>query len=113
MHSPRTSRARALLTMHMLLLWLQSKGEIDTRQWRFLLAGPTSSVLTSPNPASDWLTDKVWVELLNLSTLPHFTGFAAHFAANLAHYRAIFDSNQVGFHEHCCSLVDCIHLKQA
>ncbi len=68
-------------------------GKIDGREWRFLLAGPTSSEAGVPNPSPDWLTDKSWNELLNLSHLPTFTGFADHVAANLAHYRDIFDSN--------------------
>ncbi|KAG2439747.1 hypothetical protein HYH02_010624 [Chlamydomonas schloesseri] len=72
---------------------LQNRNMIDGREWRFLLAGPTTSELSQPNPAPDWLTDKAWNELLNLSHLPHFQGFADHVAANLPHYRAIFDSN--------------------
>ncbi|GLI62391.1 hypothetical protein VaNZ11_005010 [Volvox africanus] len=72
---------------------LQNQGRIDGREWRFLLAGPTSSEPTQPNPAPDWLTDKAWNELLNLSNLPNFRGFADHVALNLPHYRAIFDSN--------------------
>ncbi|KAG2485619.1 hypothetical protein HYH03_015682 [Edaphochlamys debaryana] len=72
---------------------LQNQSRIDGREWRFLLAGPTVSELPNPNPAPDWLTDKAWNELLNLSMLPHFTGFADHVANNLDHYKAIFDSN--------------------
>jgi hypothetical protein len=45
---------------------------------RFLLAGPTSSASSGPNPDPSWLTDKAWVELCNLSALPAFQGFASH-----------------------------------
>lgn len=55
---------------------LQNRNMIDGREWRFLLAGPTTSELSQPNPAPDWLTDKAWNELLNLSHLPTFKGFA-------------------------------------
>ncbi|EFJ44216.1 dynein heavy chain 2 [Volvox carteri f. nagariensis] len=55
---------------------LQNQNRIDSREWRFLLAGPTSSEPTQPNPAPDWLTDKAWNELLNLSNLPSYRGFA-------------------------------------
>lgn len=107
-----------------------------------MLAGATSSEMSHPNPAPEWLTDKVWVELLNLSNLKTFAvrgpvvaaraarrpccvplavpvrapqprhglssapptptippaptraqGFASHFAENLPHYKALFDSN--------------------
>ncbi|KXZ54227.1 hypothetical protein GPECTOR_5g319 [Gonium pectorale] len=71
---------------------LQNQGRIDAREWRFLLAGPTSSEITQPNPAPDWLTDKAWNELINLSALPNFKGFADHVAENCDHYRAIFDA---------------------
>ncbi len=46
-----------------------------------------------PNPAPAWLTDKAWVEIVNLSGLKTFAGFAEHFADNLAHYKQLFDSN--------------------
>jgi dynein heavy chain len=55
---------------------LQNRGVVDAREWRFLLAGPTSSEPAAPNPAPDWLTDKAWNELTNLSALPNFAGFA-------------------------------------
>ncbi|GLC56009.1 hypothetical protein PLESTB_001054700 [Pleodorina starrii] len=91
---------RSLFEAHKLMFSLlltikirQNRGHIDGREWRFLLAGPTSSEPTQPNPAPDWLTDKAWNELLNLSNLPKFKGFADHVALNLGHYRAIFDSN--------------------
>lgn len=61
---------------------------------RFLLSGPTNSELTKPNPASAWLTDKSWVEVLNLSTLPAFAGFSEHFTHNIQHYKGLFDSNE-------------------
>lgn len=74
----------------------QQGGHIDAREWRFLLAGPTSNDAGSANPADDWLTDKAWVELCSLSQLPAFAGFAQHVAEHLEHYKGIFDSNQVG-----------------
>lgn len=35
----------------------------------------------------------MWVEICNLDHLPTFSGFAAHVAAELAAYKAVFDSN--------------------
>lgn len=72
---------------------MQNKGIIDGHEWRFLLAGATSTHMTKHNPAPEWLTDKSWIEVLNMSMLPHFEGFDDHMIANIAHYRAMFDSN--------------------
>lgn len=58
-----------------------------------MLTGLTANELTHPNPASDWVTEKAWAELLNLSGLPAFEGFYEHFAAEIKHYREIFDSS--------------------
>lgn len=86
---------------------LQQRGDIDAREWRFLLAGPTATAVSSgtgegaaatgvvQNPAPKWLTDKAWGEIKALAGLPGFAGFAQHFAEEVEHYRAIFDSNQV------------------
>jgi dynein heavy chain len=105
---------RSLFERHKLLLsfmlgvkTLQHGGSIDPKEWRFLLAGPSSTgnqrrsstagaqsdVLA--NPASDWLTEKSWTELLGVSQLPAFNGFDEHVAHNLEHYKAIFDSSEV------------------
>jgi len=73
----------------------QARGEIDPREWRFLLAGPTSSTSVRTNPAPAWLTDKTWVELSYLASLPNFAGFDQHLSLNVDHYKAIFDSNEV------------------
>jgi dynein heavy chain len=64
---------------------------IDSKEWRFLLAGPTSSEVSKPNADPSWLTEKAWVEVLNLSQLSNFSGFAEHMASHMSTYRAIFD----------------------
>lgn len=66
---------------------LQNQDKIDPGEWRFLLAGPTSSEISMPNPAPEWLTDKAWTEVENLSKLTAFEGFAADFATDIAHYK--------------------------
>ncbi|KAK9803422.1 hypothetical protein WJX72_010826 [[Myrmecia] bisecta] len=71
---------------------LQNRQEVDSGDWRFLLAGATVSNASQPNPAPAWLTEKAWLELLTLQNLPAFQGFASHVAENLDHYHAIFDS---------------------
>ena len=45
----------------------------DAVEWRFLLSGVTlGPVAATPNPASQWLTDKSWTQILNLNALPAF-----------------------------------------
>lgn len=44
-----------------------------------------------PNADPSWLTEKAWVEVLNLSQLHSFSGFAEHMASHMPTYRAIFD----------------------
>jgi len=86
-------RHKLMFSLLLTIKVMQHEGQIDSAEWRFLLAGPTSTELTSPNPAPTWLTDKCWIELLNLSKLDAFRGFDEHVASRVDHYRAIFDSN--------------------
>ena len=90
---------RSLFERHKLMFSLllciaiaKQKGEIDAREWRFLLAGPTDTEIAEPNPASAWITEKVWIEIVNCSRLPAFAGFEKAFAANVEHYRSYFES---------------------
>jgi hypothetical protein len=97
-------RHKLLLSFMLAVKTLQHAGSIDPKEWRFLLAGPTSQKRTSSagtegagldNPAPDWLTEKAWGELLGLADLPAYHGLDEHVAANLEHYKAMFDSNEV------------------
>lgn len=71
----------------------QAVGEVDAAEWRFLLAGPTSSGGggaeggAQANPAPEWLTEKSWAELQALAALPAFRGLLQHMRDNLAHYK--------------------------
>ena len=72
---------------------LKHRGLIDDHDWRFLLSGATSEDKSRPNPAPEWLTDPNWNEIVNLSKLPNFEGFADDFVANIGVYKTLFDSN--------------------
>ncbi|BBN11637.1 hypothetical protein Mp_5g13570 [Marchantia polymorpha subsp. ruderalis] len=52
---------KLMFSMMLCIKILQGKGEVDSLEWRFLLSGGISSVLTLKNPAPDWLTDKDFV----------------------------------------------------
>lgn len=66
-----------------LLLWLFCSGEINDRDWRFLLTGGVALENPFPNPAADWLPDKSWGEIVRASDLPPFKGFMEHFRKNV------------------------------
>ena len=90
---------RSLFESHKLMFSLlltiaiaQQRGDIDAREWRFLLAGPTDTNISEPNPAPEWVTEKVWVEIVNMSRLPAYEGFEKAFAENIEHYRSYFKS---------------------
>ena len=72
---------------------LMHRGVIDQFDWRFLLSGATSEDKSKANPAPEWLTDQNWNEIVNLSKLPNFEGFADDFEANIGVYKTLFDSN--------------------
>ncbi|KAJ7552868.1 hypothetical protein O6H91_06G073600 [Diphasiastrum complanatum] len=83
---------KLLFSLILCIKILQEMGEVNTAEWRFLLAGATSSITTHSNPAPDWLTEKSWVEILNLSQLENFRGLDQHFKENIQHYKKFFDS---------------------
>lgn len=56
-----------------------SRGSIDDREWRFLLTGGVALENPFLNPASDWLSDKSWAEIVRCSDLPAFKGFMHSF----------------------------------
>jgi len=70
---------------------LMTAGKVDMGQWRFLLSG---GALASglAKPTAEWLEDKVWIEFINLATLPQFKGIDEHVSANIDAWRAVYDS---------------------
>jgi dynein heavy chain, axonemal len=80
-------RHKLMLSLLLSVKILDATGQIDAAEWRFLLAGPTKLDFEEPNPAQLWMTQKCWLELLNLSQLQAFSGFSAHVASNIEHYK--------------------------
>lgn len=86
-HKPARFRpGRWAVTHHLVLSCSQD-------EWRFLLSGGTIKEMQE-NPAPDWLNERAWGDILALSNLKNFSGFANDFAASLAAFRAIFDSHE-------------------
>lgn len=75
-------------------------GKIDEQEWRFLLTGGVALENKFPNPASDWLTDKSWAEMVRCSALPSFQGILNHFTEHVSLENlcvVVFKLNSVSF----------------
>ena len=71
---------------------LESRGEIDADEWMFLLTGGLGSVSDRPNPASEWLADRGWKELLRLEKLPAFGSLCSSIESSPGAWRPMYDS---------------------
>ncbi|XP_023932407.1 dynein heavy chain 3, axonemal [Lingula anatina] len=70
----------------------KGEGAIDDREWRFLLTGGVALENPFPNPASAWLTDKAWAEVVRASDIPGLNGFMDHFKKNVTEWKKFYDS---------------------
>ena len=87
-------RHKLMFSLLLTIKILQNEGQIDPVEWRFLLAGAMSTGTSMPNPASEWLTEESWVEILNLSNqCKNFDGFAQDFAMNIDLYKNLFEAS--------------------
>ncbi|RYY35164.1 hypothetical protein EON62_02720 [archaeon] len=90
---------KLLFSFLMAVKILQGDGSIDAAEWRFLIAGQSPNIhdmVSVNNPAPEWITDRMWLELETLSTLPKFRDVAKRAtldAALLDGMKQIFDSN--------------------
>jgi len=91
---------KLMFSLLLVVAILKHQNKIDPHEWRFLLAGPTNTNIDKPNPASDWCTDKVWIEILNVSKLSAFIGFEQVFTANVDHYKGYFESAEAHQYAH-------------
>jgi dynein heavy chain len=77
---------------------LQGRDELDEDEVRFLLSGPSDYENVPPNPAEGdassetWLTQSVWVGLVNLSRLPAFAGLDENVSDQLDEWHAYWQS---------------------
>ena len=69
-------------------------GKINMEEWRFLLAGGSTIPRDLSNPASDWLSDRAWKEIVMLSNLKSFEKLAEDFQNHLEGFKNIFDSTE-------------------
>ena len=61
-------------------------------EWRHLIAGGTTIPNNIPNPAPEWISKRVWKDILTLPALPNFTKLAEEFGDHADDFKKIFDS---------------------
>ncbi|XP_048465622.1 dynein axonemal heavy chain 3 [Rhincodon typus] len=71
---------------------MKGNGEIDEELWRFLLTGGVALDNPFPNPASEWLSEKSWSEIVRASSLPSLEGLMDHVTDNIVKWKNIYDS---------------------
>lgn len=94
-----TNVCRSLFEKHKLLFSfllavriLMNENKINMEEWRFLLAGGSVIPEELNNPASDWLSERAWKEILTLCNLEKFREFGNEFSNFLEGFKKIFDS---------------------
>ncbi|XP_005102124.3 dynein heavy chain 1, axonemal [Aplysia californica] len=90
---------RSLFEKHKLLFGLlmcvrieMQKGLLNMEEWHWLIAGGADIPYTVQNPASSWLSERAWNDILTLPALPKFADFAKDFKNHLKSYKDFFDS---------------------
>ena len=58
------------------------------------MAGGSTRPVDVQNPASKWITERIWSEILTLESLDSFKGFAQNFHTHLQDYKQMFDSSE-------------------
>jgi dynein heavy chain len=75
---------------------LQGYKQIDSNEWRTLLAGPAGGSNTVPKNPTNWLDTNTWKamysQLHGLNSLPNFRGIEDFFLANSDTFKPIFDA---------------------
>lgn len=56
----------------------------------FIAGGTTASKL--PNPSPDWISERMWKDILTLPILPKYSGMAEEFHKYTVEYKKVFDS---------------------
>uniref|UniRef100_A0A2H1WCP9 SFRICE_005064 n=1 Tax=Spodoptera frugiperda TaxID=7108 RepID=A0A2H1WCP9_SPOFR len=70
---------------------LRSKGKLDDDLVAFLLTGGVALDNPYENPASGWLSDKAWSEVVRSSNLNALKDFKSHFEKNVGKWKSFYD----------------------
>jgi dynein heavy chain len=90
---------RSLFEVHKLLFSflltiniMQGRDEVDPMEWRFLISGKVPTAVEVTNPDPEWIDQRMWTEICQLSTLEAFKGLADDIAAGNEKWKEIFDA---------------------
>ena len=61
-------------------------------EWRLFIAGGTHVPQELPNPSPDWISERMWKDILTLPTLSKFSTLAEEFPQYLDQFKTVFDS---------------------
>ncbi|TPX33936.1 hypothetical protein SeMB42_g07413 [Synchytrium endobioticum] len=74
---------------------MMGRSEIDQEEWMFFLTGGVGVGGDGPpNPAPTWLSEKSWGEIVRLSAMPSFKGFASSFSEKIDAWKEIYESTE-------------------
>ncbi|EDS37651.1 ciliary dynein heavy chain 11 [Culex quinquefasciatus] len=68
-----------------------SCGQIDQKQFQFLLTGGEKTAIERPNPDKSWITEKLWGDINRLEQLAEFTGFVDGFLKSRDAWKHYYD----------------------
>lgn len=71
---------------------LMNRSEIDMTEWKFLIVGGIAIPEELENPAPEWISERMWMDLSMLPILPKFASIAKEFKDDLEGWKKIFDS---------------------
>ena len=58
------------------------------------MAGGTVRPIEEANPCPEWISERIWGDILTLEAVPSFQGIAPDFKNRLADFKRIFDSSE-------------------
>ena len=61
-------------------------------EWHLFIAGGTAVPDQLPNPSPDWISERMWKDLLTLPALPSFANLAKEFQTHSEDFKKMFDS---------------------
>lgn len=87
------SKDKLVFSTMLAMKLMELKDELDPTELKFFLTGGVSMGEELPtNPASSWISEKLWGEMNRLDKLPKFKGWISHFTEKHEFYKGMYDS---------------------
>eukprot|EP01041_Mallomonas_annulata_P000989 gene989-1935_t len=71
---------------------MAGKGQLDQKEWYFLLTGGMGLDNPHSNPSADWLGSKNWDMICRLADMEKYNGFREDFIKNIRGWEGVYDS---------------------